>query len=75
MRKLMERADENGLIFNPDKCSPKADSAMFFGCLYDKNGIRPYPAKVDAIQAMPAPTCLHELQEFIVKVTYLSKFI
>ena len=24
---------------------------------------------------MPAPTCLHELQEFIGMVTYLSKFI
>ena len=48
---------------------------MFFGCLYGKNGIRPDPAKVEAIQAMPAPTCLHELQEFIGMATYLSKFI
>ena len=51
------------------------DSVMFFGCLYDRNGIRHDPAKVDTIQAMPAPTCLCELQEFIGMVTYLSKFI
>ena len=40
MRKLMERAHENGLIFNPNKCLLKAGSVMFFRCLYDKNGIR-----------------------------------
>ena len=75
MRSLMDHAHVNGLVFNPEKCSLKADSVMFFGCLYDRNGIRPDPAKVEAIQAMPAPTCLCELQEFIGMVTYLSKFI
>ena len=49
MRKLMERAHENGLVFNSDKCSLKTESVMFFGCLYGKNGIRPDPAKVEAI--------------------------
>ena len=75
MGKLMDRAHENGLIFNPDKCSLKAESIMFFGCLYDKNGIRPDPVKIEAIQVIPAPTCQCELQELIGMVTYLSKFI
>ena len=60
MRSLIGHARENGLVFNPKKCPLKADSVMFFECLYDRNGIRPDPAKVEAIQAMPAPTCLHE---------------
>ena len=75
MGKLMERAGQNGLVFNPDKCLLKADSIMFFGCLYDKNGVQPDPEKIEAIRAMPAPTCLHELQEFIGMVIYLSKLI
>ena len=75
MRILMEIDRENYLIFNPDNCLLKADSVMFFGCLYDKNGVQPDPPKVEAIQMMPAPTCLQELQEFIGLVTYLSKFI
>ena len=33
------REPERSLIFNPDKCSLKADSVMFFGCLYGKNGV------------------------------------
>ena len=49
MRKLMEKAHENGLIFNPDKCPLKIESGMFFGCLYGKNGIRLDSAKVEAI--------------------------
>ena len=40
MRKVMEIAHEIGLIFNPDKCSLKAESVMFFGCMFDKNDIR-----------------------------------
>ena len=75
MRMLMERARENGFVFNPDKCSLKTDSVMFFGCLYKKNSVWPNPAKVEAIQMMTAPTCLWELQEFIGLVSYLSKFI
>ena len=39
------------------------------------NGIRPNPAMVEAIQAMPAPMCLCDFQEFIDMVTCLSKFI
>ena len=58
MRVLMGKARDNGLIFNLDKCLLEADSVMFFGCLYDKNGVQPDPAKVEAIQMMPAPTCL-----------------
>ena len=75
MWKLMERARQNGLVFNPDKCLLKADPIMFFGCLYDKNGVQPDPEKFEAIRVMPAPTCLHELQEFIRMLTFLSKFI
>ena len=75
MRSLMDCAHVNGLVFNPEKCSLKTDSVMFLRCLYERNGIRPDPAKVEAIQAMPAPTCLYELQEFTGMVTYLSKFI
>ena len=49
MRKFMERAGESCLVFNPDKCSLKAESVVFIGCLFDRNGIRPDPAKVEAV--------------------------
>ena len=49
MGKLLGKAPVNGLVFNPDKCSLNVESVMFFGCLYDKNGIRPDPAKVEVV--------------------------
>ena len=53
----------------------KAQAVNFFGCLYDANGIHPDPGKVDAVHALPAPTNVTELQEFLGLVTYLSPFI
>ena len=43
--------------------------------LYDANGVHPDPGKVDAVHALPAPTNVTELQEFLGLVTYLSPFI
>ena len=53
----------------------KAQAVNFFGCLYDCNGVHPDPGKVDAVHALPAPTNVTELQEFLGLVTYLSPFI
>ena len=53
----------------------KAPAINFFGCLYDANGVHPDPEKVDAVHALPMPTNVTELQEFLRMVTYLSPFI
>ena len=53
----------------------KAPAVNFFGCLYDANGVHLDPEKVDAVHALPAPTNVTELQEFLSMVTYLSPFI
>ena len=47
----------------------------FFGCLYDEPGVYPDPQKVEAVHALPTPTNITELQEFLGMVTYLSAFI
>ena len=46
MWKLSEIARQNDHVFNPDKCLLKADFIMFFGCLYDKNGVQPDPERL-----------------------------
>ena len=38
-------------------------------------GVHPDPGKVNAVHALPAPTNITELQEFLCLVTYLSPFI
>ena len=71
----MHIAHKYDLVFNPQKTHMKAQAINFFGCLYDANGVHPDPGKVDAVHALPAPTNITELQEFLGLVTYLSPFI
>ena len=53
----------------------KAPAINFFGCLYDANGVHLDPEKIDAVHALPAPTNVTELQEFLGMVPYFSSFI
>ena len=75
LQNLMHVACKYGLVFNPQKTHVKAPAVNFFSCLYDADGVHPYPDKVNAIHALPAPTNITELQEFLGMVTYLSPFI
>ena len=72
---LMQVACKYGVVFNPQKTHVKTPAVNFFGCLYDANGVHLDPEKVDAVHALPAPTNVTELQEFLGMVTYLSPFI
>ena len=73
--KLMEVAWKYGLLFNPKKTQVKAPMVKFFGCCYDESGVHPDPEKIDAVHALPTPTNITELQEFLGMATYLSPFI
>ena len=75
LQDLMCIACKYDLVFNPQKTHVKAQAVNFFGCLYDANGVHPDPSKVNAVHALPAPTNVTELQEFLGLVTYLSPFI
>ena len=75
LQNLEQVARKYGIVFNPQKRHVKAPAVNFFGCLYDANGVHPDPEKVDAVHALPAPTNVIKLQEFLSMVTYLSPFI
>ena len=75
LRNLMQIACKYDLVFNPQKTCMKAQAINFFGCLYDANGVHLDPGKVKAVHALPAPTNITKLQEFLGLVTYLSPFI
>ena len=72
---LLHIACKYDLVFNPQKTHMKAQAINFFGCLYNANGVHLDPGKVKAVHALPAPTNVTELQEFLGLVTYLSPFI
>ena len=62
---LMCVAHKYGLVFNPQKTHVKVLAVNFFGCLYDADGVHPDPDKVNAVHALPAPTNVTKLQEFL----------
>jgi hypothetical protein len=53
--KLMTIAQEEGLVFNSEKCMIRTNSIPFFGVIVDKMGIKPDPAKVAVIKEIQAP--------------------
>ena len=75
LHKLMSRARECGLVFNPEKCVIRSGEVNFFGMKYTTDGVKPDPRKASEIANLPSPTCLKELQQFLGMVQYLAPFI
>ena len=75
MTKLMDVANDKGLMFNSEKTAVKAPQITFFGTVYDKEGAHPDPRKVEAIQQLKPPESKQQLHEFLGMATYLSPFI
>ena len=55
LHKLMQVAEENGLVFNSKKCLIKKKQINFFGTIYADNGIHPDPKKIEDLKNMPTP--------------------
>ena len=59
LRRVLARLSDAGLCLNQKKCVLAASQVTYLGHTVDATGIRPLPAKVDAISAIPRPaTCL-----------------
>ena len=75
LTKLMETAQDEGLVFNSAKCLIKQRSISFFGNTNTDSGITPDDDKVRDIQNMPTPENREDLHRFIGMMSYLSQFI
>ena len=60
---------------NPQKVKFKSPEVPFYGNMLTKDGIKPDPKKVEAIQDWPIPEDQQQLQSFLGSVNYLSRFI
>ena len=73
--RLMQVAKEEGLVFNSKKCAIKTNEIVFFGYVYDKDGVKPDPSKLEDIRKMPTPQDREDLQRFIGLINYLAAYI
>ncbi len=61
VKRVMEVLEQHGLVINREKCQFQKSQVEFLGHLVDKNGVRPLPAKVEAITKYPRPTTCSQL--------------
>ena len=74
LRVALQRALERNLKLNPDNLTVGVQQVEYFGHLVTSEGLKPDPAKVEAITNMPEPKDKKELGTILGMITYLSKF-
>ena len=75
MRKLLQRARDANVKFNPAKLQYKASEVKYMGNIVSESGLKPDAEKMRAIIQMPPPQNREELQRFLGMVIYFSQFI
>ncbi|XP_055623545.1 uncharacterized protein K02A2.6-like [Toxorhynchites rutilus septentrionalis] len=72
---LFQRLQEFGFTVRIEKCSFGRQQIKYLGHLLDQHGVRPDPAKIDAITRMPAPTNVSEVRSFLGAINFYGKFV
>lgn len=75
LNKVMERLEKRGLTVNPEKCEFKVKELKFFGMIFSEHGVKPDPAKVDAIRHAQNPASGEEMRSFLGLANYVSSHI
>ena len=75
LRVVLGRLADAGLCLNRKKCVLSAPQVTYLGHTVDATGIRPLPAKVDAITAIPRPATKVELQRFLGCINFFHRFL
>lgn len=75
LRAALDRAIKKNLKLNSEKLEVGVQQIEYFGHLITSEGLKPDPAKVQAITDMPPPSDRKELQTVLGMITYLSKFM
>ena len=73
--KLLDRARKVNLRLNSRKMELRKPEVKFMGHVISKEGLKPDPAKVKAVEEMPQPTCKQEVLSLLGFINYLSRFL
>lgn len=72
---IMVRLREVNFKLNPNKCEFLKKEILYLGHIVSSEGIKPDPAKIEALQKYPAPQNLDETRRFVAFSNYYRKFI
>lgn len=75
LKKIFRRFKELNLMIQLDKCEFLKRETKFLGHIISEQGVKPSPAKVDAIRKFPIPSTAKEIKSFLGLVGFYRKFI
>lgn len=75
LERVLERLRDAKLTIKMEKCIFFKEQVDYLGHVISKEGIRPQPIKIAAIQNIPIPQTVHDLQSFLGLTNYYRKFI
>ena len=75
LQMLLQRCRERKIRLNPEKLKLRQKSLSFLGHQITSDGLRPDPAKVQAIQEFERPQDVQAVQRLVGFVNYLAKFL
>lgn len=75
VRQVLKIVRDNNLKLNPDKCLYCVNELTFLGDTISKDGLKPDPKKVEAINDFARPECKKDIQRFIGMINYLGRYI
>lgn len=73
--RLLDRAKQVNLKLNKSKMNLRKPEVKFMGHVITKDGLKPDPNKIKAVEEMPRPTCKKETLSLLGFIDYLSKFL
>ena len=75
VKKLLNRLREHGLTLQTNKCQFLRKEVAYLGHIISKEGVRPDPRKLKAVQDFPTPTTQKNIQQFLGLVGYYRRFV
>ena len=73
--RLLDRAKQVNLKLNKSKMNLRKPEVKFMGHVITKDGLKPDPNKIKAVEEMPRPTCKKETLSLLGFINHLSKFL
>nr|XP_034195346.1 uncharacterized protein LOC117611508 [Osmia lignaria] len=75
VNRMMAKLREANLCLQPDKCQFLKKEVAYLGHIITEDGVRPDPAKVEAVQRFPIPKTVKNIRQFLGLCGYYRRFI
>ena len=75
LKSVLHRLNEAGLKMNTQKCTFNQPSLPFLGLVISKDGLRPSPDSITALNDLPVPQDMAALRSFLGQAGWFIKFI